>query len=196
MSEPILSSAFYLRTDVVQQARELLGKVLVTSIGGVITSGIITETEAYAGITDRASHAFGGRRTSRTETMFMTGGHSYVYLCYGIHSLFNVVTGPADVPHAVLIRAIRPLDGTEVILARRNAKKLRPELCNGPGKVCSALGLHFREHDALHLNGDVVWIEDRNIKVSDDEVTAGPRIGVDYAGEDAKLPYRFVWNAP
>lgn len=180
----------------VQQANELLGKVLVTHIGGNLTSGIITETEAYAGVSDRASHAFGGRRTSRTETMFMTGGHSYVYLCYGIHSLFNVVTGPADVPHAVLIRAIRPLDGTEVILDRRNAKKLRPELCNGPGKVCSALGLNFRDHDALHLYGDVVWIENRNIEVSDDDVTAGPRIGVEYAGEDAKLPYRFLWNAP
>jgi DNA-3-methyladenine glycosylase len=196
LSELKLPSEFYLRADVVQQANELLGKVLVTHIGGNLTSGIITETEAYAGVSDRASHAFGGRRTSRTETMFMTGGHSYVYLCYGIHSLFNVVTGPADVPHAVLIRAIRPLDGTEVILDRRNAKKLRPELCNGPGKVCSALGLNFRDHDALHLYGDVVWIENRNIEVSDDDVTAGPRIGVEYAGEDAKLPYRFLWNAP
>jgi len=187
-----LSTDFYLRTDVVALARELLGKVLVTDIGGQRTSGIITETEAYAGITDRASHAFGGRRTARTGTMYLPGGHSYVYLCYGIHSLFNVVTGPAGLPHAVLVRAIRPLDGTDIILRRRRADRLRPDLCNGPGKVCTALGINHREHDALSLSSDVIRIEERGYVVRDGDVTIGPRIGVDYAGEDAKLPYRFV----
>lgn len=177
-----------------QQARELLGKVLVTHIGCRLTSGIITETEAYAGVTDRACHAFGARRTARTETMYMAGGRSYVYLCYGIHSLFNVVTGPENVPHAVLIRAIQPFDGIDIILKRRKAEKDRPGLCTGPGKVCLALELNFREHNGLSLEGNQVWMEDGNFEVNDSDIVTGPRIGVDYAGEDANLPYRFVWN--
>jgi DNA-3-methyladenine glycosylase len=187
-----LPREFYLRTDVVQLAREMVGMLLVTQMDGVRTSGIITETEAYAGVNDRASHAFGGRRTARTETMFLEGGRSYVYLCYGIHSLFNVVTGPAGVPHAVLIRAIEPVDGVDVILRRRNATALRPQLCTGPGKVSSALGLHFKTHDALDLRGEMVWLESSGPGPSDDSIVAGPRIGVDYAGQDALLPYRFV----
>lgn len=187
-----LPSGYFQGTDVVLLARDLLGKVLVTCVDGHRTSGIITETEAYAGVTDRASHAYGGRRTPRTSTMYLPGGHSYVYLCYGIHSLFNVVTGPAHVPHAVLVRAIRPLEGTGVILHRRRASKLSPTLCNGPGKVCSALGIDYRRHDSLSLLGDEVWIEDGGYDVNRDTVTVGPRIGVDYAGDDALLPYRFV----
>jgi DNA-3-methyladenine glycosylase len=187
-----LPREFYLRTDVVQLAREMLGMRLVTQMDGVRTSGIITETEAYAGVDDRASHAFGGRRTARTETMFLEGGRSYVYLCYGIHSLFNVVTGPAGVPHAVLIRSIEPVDGVDVILRRRNATALRPQLCTGPGKVCSALGLHFKAHDGLDLLGDTVWLEQTGPVPTDACIATGPRIGVDYAGQDALLPYRFV----
>jgi len=190
-----LPREFYLRTDVVALAREMLGKLLVTSVNGEVTSGIITETEAYAGAIDRASHAFGGKRTHRTETMYMAGGHSYVYLCYGIHSLFNVVTGPQEIPHAVLVRAIEPVDGLEVILGRRKATSWRKDLCNGPGKVCSALGIHFQEHDGLDLLGETVWLENRGPAPLDRQIVAGPRIGVDYAGEDAKLPYRFVLSA-
>lgn len=186
-----LPEEFFLREDVVTIARQLLGKVLVTHIGGAVTSGVITETEAYAGVTDRASHAFGGRRTPRTETMYLPGGHSYVYLCYGIHSLFNVVTGPRDLPHAVLIRAIDPLEGIGSILKRRNANGLSPGLCVGPGKVCLALGLNHREHDGLSLMGQSIWLEDRSIEVPAHRILIGPRVGVDYADEDAKLPYRF-----
>src|ERR1017187_7820728 len=119
-----LKREFYLREDVVQIAKELLGKVLFTNIGGKITAGIITETEAYAGITDKASHAYNNRRTPRTETMYAEGGVAYVYLCYGIHHLFNVVTAQKDTPHAVLIRAIKPIEGIPAILKRRNKTKI------------------------------------------------------------------------
>lgn len=115
----ILPESFYTRTDVVMIAKELLGKTLVTNFGGVATAGMIVETEAYAGVADKASHAYGGRRTTRTEIMYMHGGTAYVYLCYGIHHLFNVVTNVRDVHHAVLIRAIEPLAGIDIMLERR-----------------------------------------------------------------------------
>ena len=183
-----LKKAYYLQTDVVNLASDLIGKVLVTKSGNILTSGIITETEAYNGIVDKASHAYAGRRTTRTEVMFAEGGISYVYLCYGIHNLFNIVTNVKDVPHAVLVRAIHPFKGKEHILIRRNAKTLSKNLCVGPGKVSSALGITL-QHNALDLGGNKIWIEDDNIRVKN--ILCGPRIGVDYAGEDAKLPYRF-----
>ncbi len=183
-----LKKAYFLQPDVVKLASGLIGKVLVTKSRNTLTSGIITETEAYNGIVDKASHAYGGRRTSRTETMFAEGGISYVYLCYGIHHLFNIVTNVKDVPHAVLIRAIQPLKGEQHILKRRNAKTLSKNLCVGPGKVSSALGITIK-HNAVDLGGNKIWLEDDNIKPKN--ILCGPRIGVDYAGEDAKLPYRF-----
>lgn len=183
-----LKKAYYLQPNVVKLASDLIGKVLVTKSGNTLTSGIITETEAYNGSVDKASHAYGGRRTPRTEVMFAEGGISYVYLCYGIHNLFNIVTNVKDVPHAVLVRAIQPLKGTEHILKRRNSKALNKKLCVGPGKVSSALGITLK-HNALDLGGSTIWLEDDNIKPKN--ILVGPRIGVDYAGEDAKLPYRF-----
>ncbi len=186
-----LNIDFYQREDVVQIARDLLGKELITNINGTLTSGIITETEAYAGIVDRASHAFGNRRTTRTETMYAAGGISYVYLCYGIHHLFNVVTNIADVPHAVLIRNIQPAKGIETILERRRKKKVDKTLSTGPGTMSEALGIKTL-HNSFDLTGDTIWIEDAGITVSNEAIKITPRIGVDYAGEDAKLPYRFV----
>lgn len=183
-----LKKAYFLQSDVVKLARDLVGKVLVTKSGKILTSGIITETEAYNGIIDKASHAYGGRRTRRTETMFAEGGISYVYLCYGIHNLFNIVTNVKDVPHAVLIRAIQPLNGAEHILKRRNSEILKKNLCVGPGKVSSALGITIK-HNAVDLAGNKIWLEDEGVKPKN--ILSGPRIGVDYAGEDAKLPYRF-----
>jgi DNA-3-methyladenine glycosylase len=185
-----IERSYYLQPNVVKLAEDLLGKVLVTKINGKLTSGIITETEAYNGIIDKASHAYGDRRTARTETMYGKGGVSYVYLCYGIHNLFNIVTNVKDVPHAVLVRAIKPLTGVNAILERRNAKTLTKNLCVGPGKVTGALGI-TREHNALDLAGRIVWLEDDSIKIKKKDILVGPRIGVDYAGEDAKLPYRF-----
>ncbi len=186
-----LSKDFYLQDDVVSLSKQLLGKYLFTKEGKTITAGIITETEAYAGVIDKASHAYGGRRTARTETMYAEGGVSYVYLCYGMYSLFNVVTNQKNIPHAVLVCAIQPIEGIEKILQRRNATQLKKGLTNGPGKAAMALGINFRSHNAQSLAGNTIWIEDRGIKIPEKQLNKGPRIGVDYAGEDAKLPYRF-----
>ena len=186
-----LSRDFYLRNDVVQVSRELLGKYLFTKLNGTTTAGIITETEAYAGITDRASHAYGGRRTRRTEIMYAEGGTAYVYLCYGIHHLFNVVTNKKDIPHAVLIRAVSPEKGIETILKRRKQNRLHRKIAVGPGTVSQALGIHTG-HSGENLLGSKIWIEDRGITMKEKEVIAGKRVGVDYAGKDALLPYRFI----
>jgi DNA-3-methyladenine glycosylase len=181
-----------MNTDVVALARNLLGKRLVTVFEGQRTSGIICETEAYAGEIDRASHAYGGRRTERTEIMYARGGTAYVYLCYGMHSLFNVVSNQQGIPHAILIRAIQPEEGIELMLKRRGMKHLNPQLANGPGKLAKALGIHY-SHSGLDLCGDEIFIEETALKIGKKEITASPRIGVDYAGEDALLPYRFCY---
>ncbi|RYD58992.1 MAG: DNA-3-methyladenine glycosylase [Sphingobacteriales bacterium] len=186
----ILPEPFYTRTDVVTIAKELLGKVLVTNINGITTSGMITETEAYAGASDKASHAFGNRRTARTEVMFAGGGVAYVYLCYGIHHLFNVVTNVQDTPHAILIRAIEPLEGIPEMLQRRRMEIVKPSLTSGPGAMSMALGIHTR-HTGLSLQGPEIWIEDRGIKLSKNKIVSATRVGVAYAAEDAYLPYRF-----
>jgi DNA-3-methyladenine glycosylase len=194
----MLPRSFYLNPDVVQLARELLGKRLCTKIGDDQTSGIITETEAYEGMSDRASHAYGGRRTSRTEVMYAIGGTAYIYLCYGIHSLFNVVTNKEGIPHAVLIRGIHPDDGIEMMIKRRRNRKPGKNFSDGPGKVSEALGIYF-SHSGLdltqlpgHYENPAIWIEDAGMLISAEEIIVSSRIGVEYAGEDAKLPYRFV----
>lgn len=187
----VLDETFYMNKDVVALARQLLGKVLVTNIGGKYCAGIISETEAYEGETDKASHAYGGRRTKRTETMYMPGGHAYVYLCYGIHHLFNVVTHNEGVPHAILLRGILPLDGIETMLQRRNKNKVDKSLCSGPGTLSQAMGISVL-HDRTSLTGQLIYIEDRGIKIPDEAVVVGPRIGVDYAADHALFPYRFL----
>lgn len=189
-----LVSDFYRRDDVVAISRDLLGKVLCTKIGGSLTTTMITETEAYAGVSDKASHAYGGRRTNRTEPMFEDGGIAYVYLCYGIHHLFNVVTNKAGTPHAVLIRAGEPLSGTKLMLQRRDKPTADQSLLAGPGSLARALGITTENTGASLLNGKL-WIEDQGIDIDDDSVTVGPRVGVDYAGDDAFRPYRFRTNA-
>lgn len=186
----LLDKSFYTRTDVVQIAKELLGKVLVTNIDGKYTAGMIVETEAYAGAGDNASHAHNNRRTKRTEIMFAEGGVAYVYLCYGIHHLLNVVTNIADVPHAVLIRGIEPLDGIDMMLYRRNAISLRPSLTAGPGALSAAMGV-TTALSGVSLSGPQIIIEDRGIKVAKADIITGTRVGVGYAAEDAYLPYRF-----
>lgn len=182
---------FYQRNDVVQIAKQLLGKVLVTKWNGIETSGRIVEVEAYNGVVDKASHASGGRRTNRNEVMYGDGGVSYVYLCYGIHHLFNVVTNRPETPHAVLIRALDPLKGVDVMLERTGKKKLDNTLTKGPGNVSKALGISFRLHSGLSLLGKELFIAEDGFKLNKKDIIASPRIGVDYAGEDAKLPYRF-----
>lgn len=185
-----LKHDFYLREDVVAISKDLLGKYLFTNIRGKLTGGIITETEAYHGETDRASHAFGGRRTPRTETMYAAGGRAYIYLCYGIHHLFNVVTNREGVPHAVLIRAIKPEEGLETILRRRKMKILNKRVSGGPGTVSSSLSI-TTQMDGTDLSGNTIWIEDRGIQTGSRDILSGPRIGVDYAGADARKPWRF-----
>jgi len=196
-----LSRSFYLRADVAQIARDLLGKLLVTRMDGIVTSGIICETEAYAGVTDRASHAYGGRRTARTEVMYARGGTAYVYFCYGMHSLFNVVTHEKDIPHAVLVRGILPVDGIETMLRRSGKTKVTEGFGTGPGRAARILGIHCSHTglDLVKVPGDktvpAIWIEDREGTTGPADNMAGPRIGIGYAGEDALLPYRF-WVRP
>ena len=181
---------FYVRDDVVLISRELLGKVLCTKINGQIAKAIITETEAYAGIDDKASHAYGGRRTRRTEPMYGRGGTAYIYLCYGIHHLFNIVTNIAGTPHAVLIRAGKPLEGSDVMQKRRKKERLDKTLLAGPGSLAQALGI-TTNLTGTSLLGNRIWIEDQRIPLDAEAVIAGPRIGVNYAAEDAERAYRF-----
>ena len=179
---------FYQREDVLAISHELLGKVLCTNFNGSLTAGIIVETEAYAGVADRASHAYGSRRTNRTEVMYSPPGTAYVYLCYGIHHLFNVVTNVEGVPHAVLIRAIEPIEGIDIMLQRRKMSKLLPKLTAGPGILSQALGIQTI-HSGISLLGDEIWIE--NIKPKIFDIISSPRVGCQYAGKDAHNPWRF-----
>lgn len=190
----LLDRSFYEREDVVRIARELIGKVIVSEIEGKRTALVITEAEAYCGATDRACHAFNNRRTPRTEVMFGAGGHAYVYLCYGIHRLFNVVTNQAGKADAVLIRAGVPLEGVEHMLRRRNHSRLTPRLSAGPGTLTRALGIDLSHNRHDLTLGKLLWLEDRGIQPPPVAVQATPRIGIDYAGEDALLPWRFVWK--
>ena len=186
-----LTKDYFLTDDVVAVARDLIGKSLFTMVDGQLAGGVICETEAYKGTADRASHAFGGRRTKRNEMMYREGGVAYVYLCYGMHHLLNFVTNAADIPDAVLIRGIRPTHGTELMLRRTGNRKVTPDIGIGPGKVSKLLGLTVADN-GLSLCGEKLWIEDRSLVVPDNAILVTPRIGVDYAGEDALLPYRFV----
>lgn len=191
-----LSSDYYLQPDIVAIAQDLLGKILCTNINNKYCSGMIVETEAYAGISDKASHAYGNRRTHRTEIMYREGGVAYVYLCYGIHHLFNVVTNTKGIPHAALIRAIEPLEGVEHMLERRNKLKVDYALGNGPGSLSKSMGIHSAL-SGVTLTDNTIWIEDRNIRIADHQIIASPRVGIGYAKEDALLPYRFrIKNNP
>jgi DNA-3-methyladenine glycosylase len=185
-----LNPEYYLNEDVVAIAKDLLGKILYTKIGDEITAGIIVETEAYFGIKDKASHAYGGRRTSRTETMYGAGGIAYVYLCYGMHHLFNVVTSVKDDPHAVLIRGIEPLIGVEIIEQRRNMPYAKGAISAGPGSAAKALGID-KTFNAKNLSDDEIWIEDHGIRYAEKDIAATPRVGIAYAKEHALLPWRF-----
>lgn len=190
-----LTKKYYQNEDVVFLAKDLLGKLLITEINGIKTGGIITETEAYSEI-EKGCHAFNKRKTERTKIMFENGGLSYVYFCYGMHHLFNIVTGKKDIAQAVLIRAIQPTIGIDEILIRRKKDKIDKNLCDGPGKVCQALGI-TKEHYGLHLTDDKIWLENVNTHSSAYQqnayqITASPRIGIDYAEEDKHLLWRFV----
>ena len=184
-----LAESFYQRSDVVKIARELLGKVLITAIDGIITGGVIVETEAYSW-KERGCHAYAGRKTKRNGVMFEKGGVAYVYLCYGMHQMFNVVTNREGVAEAILIRAIEPVEGLPEIQARRGNLSSPFQLTSGPGKLTKALGIN-RNLNGKWLTDNEVWIEDKGHKIKSGEIEVSSRIGIDYAGEDAKLPWRF-----
>ncbi len=185
-----LNSDFYLRKNVLQITRELIGKFLVTKFDNMLTSGMIIEAEAYNGAIDKASHAYNNRRTKRNEVMYGQGGAAYVYLCYGIHHLFNVVTNLNGIPHAILIRAVIPKDGINIILERRGQDKITKKTADGPGTLSTALGIKTM-HSGISLSENLIWIEDRGVKFNKKDIVTSPRVGVDYAGEDALLPYRY-----
>ncbi len=182
--------SFYNRKDVVLIAKELIGKIVVTNFHNVITSGRIVETEAYAGLTDKASHAFGGRRTARNEHMYATAATAYVYICYGMHQMLNIVTNDKEVPDAILIRAVEPLEGIEAMLKRTGKKTLDKTLTRGPGNVGKALGI-FKSHSGKYLLDDEIYILKDNFDVKNCQIGISKRIGVESAGSDSLLPYRF-----
>jgi DNA-3-methyladenine glycosylase len=185
-----LQDSFYRRTNVVKIARELLGKVLFTNVNGIITAGMIVETEAYSW-KEKGCHAYGAKKTNRNAVMFERGGHTYVYLCYGMHYLFNIVTNETDIPEAVLIRAVQPVQGINEMIIRRGKLKNEFHLTSGPGKLTKALGID-RKLNGKFLMGDEVWVEDAGRRISSRDILEGPRIGIDYAGDDARLPWRFT----
>lgn len=189
--------SFY-RRGAVSVARRLLGQRLVTCIDNRRTSGIIVETEAYLGAVDKAAHTYGDRRTARNETMWGDGGHLYVYFVYGMHHCANVVAGAAGDPVAVLLRALEPEEGLDVMFERRAAATLPVDLCSGPGKLCQALGI-TRTLDGADLTAsDAISIERlRQRAMSARQIASGPRIGVGYAQEWQHELLRFwVRNNP
>ncbi len=189
MSDRKLLRDFYTRANVLTVTRELLGKLLVAPAeDGARVSGMIVEAEAYRGPEDRASHAYGGRRTRRTETMYAVGGTAYVYFVYGMYNQFNVVTNVQDIPHAILIRALEPVEGIEIMRQRRQAHA-DGNLTNGPGKLCIAMGID-RGLDRADLLADRVWLEDFR-RIGRSKIASGPRIGIDYAGDWIDKPWRF-----
>ena len=182
--------SFYDREDVVQIARELLGKLIVTNFEHQITSARIVETEAYIGITDKASHSYGHRRTARNEHMYSAPGTSYVYICYGMHQMFNIVTNKKDIPDAVLIRAVEPMKGIDIMSIRTDKNIKDKTITRGPGNVGKALGI-YKHHSGLFLLDKEIYLLDDGNTIADDKIGISKRIGVEGAGEDALLLFRF-----
>ena len=185
-----LSLSFYQRKDVVAIAKDLIGKIVVTNIDGKITSGRIVETEAYVAHIDKASHAYKGKRTLRNEAMYAAAGTFYVYICYGMHNMLNIVSNNIDIPDAILIRALEPIDGIVTMLERTNKKMLDNTLTKGPGNVAKAMGI-AKNISGLLLGNEQINILKNNFTISEKEIGTSKRIGIDNAGADAFLPYRF-----
>jgi DNA-3-methyladenine glycosylase len=182
-----LPKNFYLQ-DTVTVARALLGCVLWRRIGSELLGARIVETEAYLGANDLASHARKGLRSARNASMYLDGGHAYVYFTYGMHWCLNVVTQEADIAEAVLLRAAEPVKGIDAMRKRRPKAKRDFDLTNGPGKLCSALGID-KTLDGESLRGETLYITARDIEI--DDVGVSPRVGVDYAGDATHWPLRF-----
>ena len=179
---------FYLN-DTFEVAEALLGSKLCTNINNEYISGKIVEVEAYLGEADKGSHAYGGRRTNRTDTMYRQGGISYIYLIYGLYSLFNVVTRENGIPHAILIRALEPVNGIKIMKESRKTDDIL-NLTSGPGKLCSALNI-TREQNGVDLTGDTIWIEKPEKRIPENKIISAKRIGIDYAEEYKEKLWRF-----
>jgi len=185
-----LPQEYYLNTNTLFLAKDILGKKLCTHINGNYTAGIIVETEAYCGTNDMACHGRHGHRTPRNKTLFAQGGVFYVYICYGIHHLLNIVTHNENEPHAILIRALMPIEGIEIMLDRRKKSKVDYTITKGPGALTQALGI-TSYYDAIPCNSDTIWLENTAITYKDEDIFNGPRVGVSNCGNDAILPYRY-----
>ncbi|MCH2084371.1 MAG: DNA-3-methyladenine glycosylase [Saprospiraceae bacterium] len=202
MHFPAVSKDFFSREDVVQISKDLLGMHIYTCFNDQVTIGKIVETEAYRGADDKACHAYNGRRTKRTQTMYLQGGHAYVYLCYGIHHLFNFVVGPKEVANAVLIRGIEPIEGVHHMLERRNMTYVKYNLTAGPGTLSRALGIGL-QHNGLDLTlpNSPIRLLDKKDRITENNIIASPRVGIGYAKECAAWPWRFrlkgsKWTSP
>lgn len=188
----LIPSIFYQTDDVVSMARKLLGKTVLTRTPQGICTAKIVETEAYRGPDDRGCHAYGGRYTERTKTMYKQGGTAYVYMCYGIHPMLNVVTGPEGHAHAVLIRAVQPLDGIELMKIRRQTEVIE-SLTSGPGKLTVAMGI-TRHMDGVSLfdTYSPVIILDNSDTIDNTNIVEGPRVGMSkHVGSCSHRPWRF-----
>jgi DNA-3-methyladenine glycosylase len=190
-----LTHSYFQNNKTKKLAEELLGKRLVHEIDGVRTSGIIVETEAYLGLNDPAAHSYHGKVTARTKTFYLAGGHAYVYLIYGMYNCFNIITADEKTPEAILIRALEPEEGIDVMLKRRKLKNKNPEknligLTSGPGKLCGAMGID-KSINEMSLESSRIYVEDTNIKYSSQHIVKSPRIGINYAGEAVNWPLRF-----
>ncbi len=184
-----LPREFYTRSNTLETAQDLLGKILVVpTAAGERVSGVIVETEAYLGAQDKAAHSYNNRRTKRTETMFAVGGTVYIFFIYGIYYQSNAVVGEKETPHAVLIRAVEPLENIEIMRQRRGPMK-DTNLTSGPGKLCIALDID-RRFNGADLLGDEIWVEE-GTEFPPENIVCGKRIGVDYAEEYAEKPWRF-----
>lgn len=185
-----LPVGFYRQDDVVSVARDLLGKYVYSLVDGQLTGGIIVETEAYRGPDDRGSHAYNNKRTPRNEMMYSAGGVAYMYICYGIHDMLNIVTGTEGMSHAALIRAIEPIEGLDIMRIRRGVFDQDRRLCQGPGALAKALGL-TKLHNGADLQGDIVWLTDHGITYRDEQVVASARVGMNFEGPYKTIPWRF-----
>lgn len=183
-----LSSDFYTREDTLLVCRQLLGKMLCTSVNGIFTSGIIVETEAYRGPEDLGSHAYNNRRTTRNDIMYSEGGVVYMYICYGIHDMLNIVTGKEGSSHAVLIRALQPVEGISHMCGRRGIQDLK-RLCKGPGALAKAMGLN-KNHNGVSLQSDLIWIEDAP-SLDEESIVETSRVGLNIQGVYRDIPWRF-----
>lgn len=186
----VIPDTFYLREDTLTIAKELLGKFVYTNIDGILTGGMIVETEAYIGPEDRGSHAFEGRKTAKNATMYEAGGVAYMYICYGIHDMLNIVTGPKDSSHAILIRAIEPKVGIEMMQVRRGNVPLK-RLCKGPGSLAKALGLN-KSHNQTSLASNLVWIADEGTIIKENEIVSSPRVGLSCPEPYFSINWRFT----